>query len=327
MKAFLSAALFASAVFAAGGPVREVQSECPDLPDREICWFRNGYIFQLEHFVKGVIGVYAPDGRFMLNLPVRLPGASVSGAEDVVVDSDGSFVVGAIGGGGDMRYVTQRGVIMLDSNGIQTGVIDMKNFSPNHVAIAEDHSIWVLGSEAKSRNRPDYMILRKYNRAGELVGSYLPRSTFPVGFEPGDASPAVTLMAAGNRIAIVAFSGTSGDLLELIQLDGDGNVLGRMRADHLTGPIGFALTTDGHLYARSGGGLAKSILLFDVAAGTSKNLDPPRNVDWLMGADQENLIFHIPGGEGQTKAGWFTQPTADSTVASSGSETGSVSQR
>jgi hypothetical protein len=326
MKTLIAAALFAGAAFAASAPVREVQSECPDLPGREICWFRNGYIFQLEHFVKGVIGVYAPDGRFRLNLPVRLPGADVAWANDVAVDSDGSFVVGAMGDG-NVGPVTQRGLVMLDSHGIQTGVIDTKNFWPNHVAIAEGHSIWVLGSESKSRNRPDYMILRKYNRTGELVGSYLPRSTFPAGLEPGEASPAVTLMAAGNRIAIVAFSGTSGDLLELIQLDEDGNVLGRMRADHLTGPIGFALTTDGHLYARSGGGLAKSILLFDVVAGTSKNLDPPRNVDWLMGGDQENLVFHIPGGSGQTKAGWFTQPTADSTVASSGSGTGSVSQR
>ena len=268
----------------------------------------------------------APEGRFKLNLPIRLPGAEVSGAEDVAVDSDGSFDVGAIGGDGDMRHVTQRGVIMLDSNGIQTSVIDTKNFSPNHVAIAEDHSIWVLGAEAKFKHRPDYMILRKYNRAGELVGSYLPRSTFPAGLEPGEAIGPATLMAAGNRIAVVAFSGTSGDLLELVQLDGDGNVLGRMRATHPG--FSFALTADGHLYGGPGP-TVKSILLFDAAAGTSKSLDTPQESvgSWLMGADQDNLVFQIPGEEGKTRAGWFAQPTADSTVASSGSETGSVSQR
>ncbi len=324
MKTLIAVALLANAVFAADAPVREVQSECPALAYQEVCRFRNGYMFQLDHRFKGMIGVYSPDGHFTLNLPVRLPGAEVSGAEDVAVDSDGSFVVGAAGGDGGVSHVSQRGVIMLDSNGIQTGVIDTKGFSPNHVAIAGDHSIWVLGAEGKSRHRPDYMILRKYNRAGELVGSYLPRSTFPAGLEPGDASPPVTLVAAGNRVAVVAFSGISGDLLELIQLDEDGNVLGRMRADK-NRAHGFALTADGHLYGWPGGGTP--LVLFDVAAGTSKNLDAPKHAGWLMGADQENLVYTVRGEQGKTKAGWFTQPAADSTVASSGSETGSVSQR
>jgi hypothetical protein len=328
MRTLLSAALFASAAFAAGGPVREVQSECPALAGQEICRFRNGYIFQLDHRFKGVIGVYAPDGRFKLNLPVRLPGADVAWANDVAVDPDGGFVVGAVGGDGDVRHVTQRGVVMLDSNGIQTGVIDTKNFSPNHVAIAEDHSIWVLGAQYGPGNKPDYMTLRKYTRDGELAGSYLPRSSFPAGLEPGGEGAPVTVMAAGNRIAVVAFSGNVGNLLELIELDGDGNVLGRMRADHLSGPMTFALTTDGHLYGRSHGGDSRSTLaLFDVAAGTSKNVDAPEKVGWLMGADQEALVYRIRSEEGTTKAGWFTQPAADSTVASSGSETGSVSRR
>jgi len=325
MKTLLSAALFASAALAAGDPVREVQSECPALSGHEICRFRNGYMFQFDHAVNSVIRVYAPDGRFTLNLPLRLPGAGVAWPYDVAVDSDGSFVVGAVGGDGGARYVTQRGVIMLDSNGIQTGVIDTKDFWPNHVAIAEDHSIWVLGSEDKSRNRPDYMILRKYNRAGDLVSSYLPRSTFPAGLEPGSPSVPATLMAAGNRIAVIAFSGRIGDLLELIQLDVDGNVIGRMRADHLH-DVDFALTTDAHLYARSGGGAARSVLLFDVAAGTSKSLDAPPDTGWLMGADQETLVYCIRGEEGQTKAGWFTQPAADSTAANSGSGAGLASQ-
>src|SRR5580658_9828980 len=126
------------AAFSDDGPDREVQTERPERAGQEICRFRNGYMFQLQRIVKGVIEVYAPDGRFKLNLPIRLPGADVAWAQDVAVDSDGSFVVGAMGGDGDVRHVTQRGVIMLDSNGIQTAVIDTKSFWPNRVAIAED---------------------------------------------------------------------------------------------------------------------------------------------------------------------------------------------
>jgi hypothetical protein len=234
----------------------------------------------------------------------------VSWPYDVAVDADGTFAASAGGGDGDVRHVTQFGVAMFDANGIQTGVIDTKNFSPNHVAIAGDHSIWVLGSQSGPRNKQDYTILRKYTRDGKLAGSYLPRSTFPAGLEPGGASVPATVMAAGNRIAVVAFSGNVGNRLELIELDGDGNVLGWMRSDNQNS-INFALTTDGHLYGWYGLGSAKSnLFLFDVAAGTLTSMDAPQSVGWLMGADEESLVFRMRGEEGQTKAGWFNQPGA-----------------
>jgi len=309
MKMLLAVALFAGVVFAASAPVREVQSQCPALANQPVCHFRNGYMFQFDTVVNRVIRVYAPDGHFTVNLPIQLPGASLTWPTDVAVDSDGTFVAGAFGGDGDIRHVTQFGLAMFDSNGIQTAAIDTQNFSPNHVAIAEDHSIWMLGAPGGPRRKEDYMVLRKYTRAGALVGSYLPRSTFPAGLEPGSGSVPAAVMVAGNRIAVVAFSGNAGNLLELIQLDGDGNVLGRMRADHLNG-MSFALTGDGHLYGRSKGGAARSILLFDVAAGTSKTLDAPQATGWLMGADGENLVYRIPGEEGLTESGWFNQPAA-----------------
>jgi hypothetical protein len=297
-----------SAAFGASSPVREVQSECPALGNQPVCHFRNGYMFQFDTLVNRVIRVYAPDGHFTVNLPIQLPGASVTWPTDVAVDSDGTFVAGAFGGDGDIRHVTQFGVAMFDSNGIQTGVIDMKSFSPNHVAIAEDHSIWVLGAPSGPRSKQDYMILRKYTRAGALVGSYLPRSAFPPGLEPGGQGVPATVMAAGNRIAVVAFSGNVGNLLELIQLDGDGNVLGRMRSDHEGGKT-FALTADGNFYGRRSG-RAAALVLFDVAAGTSKSVEAPQSAGWLMGADEENLVYRIAGEEGLTTAGWFTQPAA-----------------
>jgi hypothetical protein len=325
MKMLLTAALFVNVVLAAGAPVREVQSECPSLANQPVCQFRNGYMFQFDTVVNRVIRVYAPDGRFTVNLPIQLPGASVSWPRDVAVDSDGTFVAGAFGGDGDIRHPTRFGVAMFDANGIQTAVIDTKNFSPNHVTIAADHSIWVLGSQMASQvlgpgePRQDYMILRKYTRDGTLAGSYLPRSTFPAGLEPGAASVPAKLMAAGNRIAVVAFSGKVGNLLELIELDPDGNVLGRMRSDNQNG-MNYALTTDGHFFGSGHRSAESTLLFFDVAAGTLTSMDVPQSVGWLMGADGENLVYRIRGEEGQTKAGWFNQP-AVSAVANSASGT------
>jgi hypothetical protein len=327
MKMLLTAALFVNAALAAGAPIREVQSECPAVANQPVCQFRNGYMFQFDTVVNRVIRVYAPDGRFTVNLPLQLPGASVSWPRDVAVDSDGTFVAGAFGGEGDVRHPGQFGVAMFDANGIQTAVIDTKNFSPNHVTIAADHSIWVMGSQARGPGEPrqDYMILRKYTRDGKPAGSYLPRSTFPAGLEPGEASAPATLMAAGNRIAVVAFSGKVGNLLELIELDTDGNVLGRMRSDNQNG-MNYALTTDGHFFGF--GHRSAELLLFDVAAGTLTSMDVPPSVGSLMGGDGENLVYRIRGEEGQTKAGWFNQPAVPA-VANSASGTTSrlTSQR
>jgi hypothetical protein len=205
-----------------------------------------------------VIRVYGPDGHFRLNLPIQLPDVPITWANDVAVDIDGTFVAGASGGDGDIRHgVSKSGLAMFDANGLQTEFIDTGKFWPNHIAIAPDHSIWVLG--AQSRSKDDYNVVRRYSRAGELLGSYLPRSTFPAGLEPGGAGVGPTIMAAGEKIAVVAFSGVIGNLLELVELDGSGSVLGRMRSDKQRVDF-YGLTDDGSFY----GGTNGMLLRFDV---------------------------------------------------------------
>jgi hypothetical protein len=307
MKMLLTAALFVSAVFAASSPVREVQSECPKIPGQPVCEFRNGQLFRFSSLADRVIRVYAPDGRFAFNIPIFLPGADSSWAEDVGVDSDGTFVVAA-------RGTKRFGLVMLDSNGVQTSFIDTQDFRPGRVAIAPDHSIWVLGSRERSKKNPDYMILRKYSRQGELAGSYLPRSSFAPGLEPGSAGVSESVMAAENRIVVVAVSGQVSNLRELIELDGNGNVLGRMRSDH-DNIMRFALTADGHVYGCCAVRAAHpestlSLTLFDVTAGTSSSVDAPQPRSWLMGADGENLVYEVAGEEGWVKAAWIRQPAA-----------------
>jgi hypothetical protein len=311
MKMLLVATLFVSGVFATDGPVREVQSECFEPSGQPICVFRNGYLFKFSAQFDRVMRVYAPDGHFALNVPIYLPGADSAWAEDVAVDSDGKFVVAAAGTTSGTTG-DRHGLVMLDSNGLQTSFIDTKAFGPGHLAIASDHSIWVLGSRGRSKKGEDYMILRKYSRHGELQGSYLPRSTFAQGTEPGSAGIFESVMTAENRVVVVAVSGQNSSLRELIELDGNGNVLGRMRSDH-DGVMQFAFTTDGHLYGWRCVRETKcvpTLALFDVAAGSSKNLDTLQPFFSLLGADGEDLVYRIPGGDERVKAAWFEQPSA-----------------
>jgi hypothetical protein len=87
-------------------------------------------------------------------------------------------------------------------------------------------------------------------------------------------------MAAGNKIATVAFSGMNGGLLELIELDNDGHVLGRMRSDKQRVQF-YALTSDGAFY----GGTNNLLLRFDVAKGATKEVQGPSKEFFLTGAE------------------------------------------
>jgi hypothetical protein len=155
------------------------------------------------------------------------------------------------------------------------------------------------------------MVLRKYSRNGELLGSFLPRSTFPAGLEPGGAFGLVSIVAAGNRIAVVANSGDRGTLRELIELDGSGEVRGRMRLDQELMRF-FALTTDGQVYGwcrETGAG--SELTLFDPATNTSKKVDTLARGYILLGADGENLVYRTMTKDGQLRAVWFHPPAAN----------------
>lgn len=118
-------------------------------------------------------------------------------------------------------------------------------------------------------------------------------------------------MTAENRVVVVAVSGQNSSLRELIELDGSGSVLGRMRLDH-DGVMQFAFTTDGHLYGWRCVRETKcvsTLALFDVAAGSSKNLDTLQPFFSLIGADGEDLVYRIPGGDERVKVAWFEQPS------------------
>jgi len=64
--------------------------------------------------------------------------------------------------------------------------------------------------------------------------------------EPGGTG-GLAVRAAANRVAVVAYSGETGLFREIIELDGSGNILGRMRLDGGDRYV-FAMTADGNLY-------------------------------------------------------------------------------
>jgi hypothetical protein len=111
-------------------------------------------------------------------------------------DADGNAAVGAGALGGPSGFLS--GILLLDRTGRETGFIDTGRYTPAHIAIAPDHSIWALGwqrdaDKPRLPNRQDNGIVRHFSADGKQVRAYLPRSSFPAGLEPGTAGPEVHL--------------------------------------------------------------------------------------------------------------------------------------
>jgi hypothetical protein len=159
----------------------------------------------------------------------------------------------------------------------------------------------VLGSYQRQRGKPSvrhFNILRKYSRTGELLGSFLDRATFPAGLDPGERTPEPVFFAARDRLAIMAYSGQTGNLRELLELDLEGNLLGRMHFDDRRYPV-YAFTESNEFYAGRMGPSATMVHL-DPIGGTTEEVASPIAGRWtLLGVDGPNLVYWTPAIEGR----------------------------
>jgi hypothetical protein len=105
--------------------------------------------------------------------------------------------------------------------------------------------------QPKRVDRQDYMMVHRYASDHKEEGRYLPRSLFPEGLEPGNASwQALRIAVAHDRVGLLAWSGMNSGRNEWVELDLIGNLIRRVRLDG-HGPQGeLAFTADGHLNRR-----------------------------------------------------------------------------
>src|SRR5581483_3207738 len=134
-------------------PIKVVNSECPSGPYQRVPFFRNGYCILTEG---PSAMVWAPDGRFAFPIVPRRPDNVPLYINDMAVIPDTGFALATFSTSGS-------GLVLLDQNGVQRKVIPT-GYTPAHVAISEDHSIWVAGS---SGHQPtDHMLVHKYSASG-----------------------------------------------------------------------------------------------------------------------------------------------------------------
>ena len=227
---------------------------------------------------------------------------------DVDFDADGNAAVGASALGGPSGFLS--GILLLDRTGRETSFIDTGRYTPAHIAIAPDHSIWTLGWQRDADkpglpDRQEYGIVRHFSADGNEVRAYLPRSSFPAGLEPGIPGPGVHIEVTQDRVGILACSGPTSESTEWVELGLNGNVLDRSRIDDALRAVAFpAFTADDHVYLASPSG---AVYTLDHALHTWKRI-PRQAVNYLMGADGNSLVYRGGKNSEPILLQWFNQP-------------------
>lgn len=272
------------------------------MDNQPVPFFRGGYCFVNDR--RAALRAYAPNGAFAFVSMPRLPGPDAVEVIDVAVDRGAGFVMA-------VWSKSAKGLVLLDQNGIQTKFISTGGFTPAHVAVSEDHSIWVGGGFGY-KPPGDRMLVHKYSNTGSEVGSYLPFSSFPEGtINPIMYGPDTTLLAGGGVVVVTARSGpgsnTDARLRELIRMDYSGNILTRARFDNVLGEA-MILTSDGALYQSDGHGVPNSPVFRFSSPESWQRVARPDTMSVLFGSDQQDLVYMIPSKSEKITLQWYSQP-------------------
>jgi len=299
----LALAVFVFQTLHAAEAVREVSSDAFIMGGQPLPGFYKGYFYFIDGRTN--IRVYARDGHLAFTTGIQEKSAIL---RNIAFASDGTA---AISWSTDDKGIGRHaGIELLDANGRPTGSIDTGVYLAYHLAFGDDQALWTFGWQlggGPAGSQPDYPTVRKFSRDGKPIGAWLPHSAFPKGLQPAAVTwqePRITLIK--DRVGLRANSGHTGAEGEWLELDLQGNLLGRWRLDDC-GSAQVALTTDGHVYVQKGNGPANyRFFVLDRSAAVWKPIMAP-TTDRLYGADGDKLVFAATVA-GRMHWRWFNQP-------------------
>ena len=236
--------------------------------------------------------MWSPDGRRAYQTEAAFPDGAPGNASAAMADADGTVALAISDGGwGGRGFAGRGGILLLDRAGKQLRFIDTGRFISGALCFAEDHSIWIGGDLLGARNNetaPDFGLIRHYSREGSLLGEFLPRSSFTLGYALGIS----WLRAARDRIGAMTYPGKRTDTPTWVELDLSGREIGRwpLRHEDVTRFM-HAFTADGRLFASRWDKNARdAVLEFDRPTSSWKEAGSVTNA-LLMGADANELVF------------------------------------
>jgi len=293
-------AVLSLAAWPANVPVQEASA--PAIVGERMPGFYNGYLFSAEP--SHVLTLFAPDGHELFSLPIQGHGNGNIQIESLAIDSDGTLAVSWVDR-------PDAGIDIRDLSGTLLRSFSTGRFLPMHLSFGENHSVWALGwqyDEARfSEDKQDYPILRKYSISGKETGGYLPRSLFAAGLPPGNEEyQARRITVTADRVGVEVISGKVGNQREWVELDLDGNVLGRWKLDPSNEFPGVTFTSDDRAYVHRYNRDTKSWQVFRLNRATSSwdLMNAPNEP--LYGADGDKLVFSKYTGNIMLLS-WFPQ--------------------
>jgi hypothetical protein len=286
IRLFLLTAILASSALA---QVEDVYYEGDLMPRNVFPSFDKGYLVAYES--SDAISVYGRDGKLAYKATPTFPGADFVSIIHAAADTDGTAIASVETG---RRPPHHGGLALLNPSGVELGVIDTgTDWFPVEACFAPDHSIWAVGwRNINSNATTDYDILRHYDRAGHMLGEFLPRSTFmqePVGPIIGGWH----ITASSNRLGVLLYAHTVLPHSEQhrpgqwTELDFQGNIL---RAVEI--PRGWtiaAFTANGTVFAQDMNRMSEAL---DATTGAWRPV-PGVQGGRLAGADGDTLVFKI----------------------------------
>jgi hypothetical protein len=298
--------LVGGAMWAQGGPLREASSGA--LMGGVMPAFYDGYLYACVP--DAMVNLFAPDGHNLASFAIQGGGNRKVRVLSVGIAPDQTLAVGWVD-------FPSAGIDIRDASGNLVRTIDTGRYIPAHLSFGPDHSLWSLGWQRDADTtrmktaKEDHSIVRKYSMDGHQMGAYLARSLFPAGLEPGMSQwQERRITVTGDRVGIEAISGTSSDQREWVELDLDGNLLGRWRLDPSVEHFGVAFTSDNQLYVeqRDAEGERPHLFRLNRASSTWEPVKVPATEGlFLYGADGDALVFgRWP--DGVMHMSWFAQP-------------------
>jgi hypothetical protein len=233
------------------------------------------------------------NGTQVSEFSFSIPGASLINIYDhsVAVGLDGSLAIVGTAYTDDSRGGAYLAWVSPDRK--QQTIIRTSPFWPQTVTLASDGTIWVAGYEPSQQHEYDYShhLIRRYDKAGKLLGSFIPWSTFGTAPRPVPAHHSI-LLSLKDRVGW--YSPVSHTYIEFSL---DGSVINQFKsAPHPKNDLTYVTSCDDgslfastQIYDSSGAQTNWGIFTLDRQRGAWSFI--PRNERWgmLFGCDGTRL--------------------------------------
>lgn len=241
-------------------------------------WWRGGALLALDDGRETApeIRVFDKEGKVAFQTVFTIPENRLIQSLHLARSYDGTLAVEGDAYSSDSRGGTFIGLISPD--GQQRRIVRTSPFAAFDIAFAADGTLWAAGRELVDgvEVNPNHNMIRRFDKAGNLLGSWIPKSSLAVDPKVGLRHPAVRSLLVSSRDRIGWYSVGAREYFEFSL---DGAIVGRFRTLDLQDGMrvtGAGLCDDGGLYvgafSRKNGELGGGVFTLDRQDGTWKRV-------------------------------------------------------